>query len=180
MPQTAFPDAYIFSMTGTTSEGDALMHYLEDGGARAVRLFPALQNYALGETWCGTLLGTLEEAEVPVLIDLDQTDWREVDGVLAAHPRPHLVLLRVGYRINRWLYPLMSRYPGLRIEMHRINTPDGVKVLAEAAGAERVVFGSESPACAIASPLKMVRQAEISQADREGILGANLAALLGI
>ena len=164
--------------TGEMPEGDALLRYLEDGGARAVRLFPALQNYALGETWCGSLFGTLEEAEVPVLIDLDQTDWREVDGVLAAHPRLHLVLLRVGYRINRWLYPLMSRCPGLRIESGFYTLHRGVETIVKRFGPDRILFGTGLPEWNAGAAVAGLRYAELDPESRWQIAGETLEKML--
>ena len=35
---------------------------------------------------------------------------------LAQHLESKLVLLRVGYRIDRWVYPLLDEHPGLRLE----------------------------------------------------------------
>jgi predicted TIM-barrel fold metal-dependent hydrolase len=71
-------------------------------------------------------------------------------------------------------------HPALHIEMHRMDTPGGVKILCDEVGADRVLFGSEAPACAIQGPLNMVRQADLPQADQDRILGGNLARLLGI
>ncbi|MDP6124659.1 MAG: hypothetical protein QGH20_02760, partial [Candidatus Latescibacteria bacterium] len=84
--------------TGEFPYGDALIRYLADGGAAAVRLFPKSHGYGLGQTWCSTMFGALAEKGVPVLIELAESSWDEIDGVLTHNPRLNLVVVRAGYR----------------------------------------------------------------------------------
>jgi predicted TIM-barrel fold metal-dependent hydrolase len=158
--------------------GDALLHYLEEGGARAVRLFPKEHSYCLGETWCGALFSTLAEAGVPVLLDVDQTDWPELDQVMAAHPRMNLLLLRVGYRIDRWIYPLLERYPGLRLEPSLYPLHGGIEAAVERFGAERIVFGTGMPVWDAGAPVAQLRYARIGPENRRKIAVDNLRSLL--
>ncbi|OGG52091.1 MAG: hypothetical protein A3F84_19770 [Candidatus Handelsmanbacteria bacterium RIFCSPLOWO2_12_FULL_64_10] len=164
--------------TGEIPGGDALIRYLADGGARAVRLFPKDHSYGLGETWCGALFGALEEAGVPVLVDLDQTDWREIDGVLAAHPRLNLILLQVGYRSDRWLYPLVERYPGLRVESGSYSPYRGIEALTRRFGPDRIVFGTGLPVWDAGSAIATVQYAEIDEESRLQIASETLRGLL--
>ena len=164
--------------TGEMPEGDALLRYLADGGARAVRLFPLEQNYGLGETWCGPMFRTLEEAGVPVFIDLDQTDWREVDGVLASHPLLNLTLLRVGYRINRWLYPMLHRYRGLRIESGFYTLHRGIETTARRFGPDRILFGTGLPEWNAGAAVGAIHYAEIDNESRRQIAGETLGGML--
>ncbi|HID06546.1 MAG TPA: hypothetical protein EYP10_05295, partial [Armatimonadetes bacterium] len=164
--------------TGEFPAGDALLRYLADGGARAVRLFPKDHSYGLGESWCGNLFSVLEEAGVPVLIDLDQTDWREIDQVLSAHPRLELVLLRTTYRIDRWIYPLLEKYPGLRLEIAFYPLHGGIEAIAERFGPERLVFGTGLPLWDAGAPLSLLQYAQISDEARGKIAGENLEEML--
>ena len=164
--------------TGEMPGGDDLLRYLADGGARAVRLCPADQNYGLGETWSGPLLATLAEAGVPVFIDLDQTDWRELDGVLAAHPGLNLTVLRVGYRINRWLYPMLAKYPGLRIESGFYTLHRGIETTTRRFGPDRILFGSGLPVWNAGAAVAAVQYAEVDDESRRQIAGETLAGLL--
>ena len=164
--------------TGELPGGDDLIRYLEEGGARAARLFPKDHNYGLGETWCGPLLSTLEEAGVPALIDLDQTDWRELEGVLEAHPGLQLILLRVGYRSDRWAYPLLERYAGLRLETALYLVHGGIAALTQRFGAERLVFGTGLPEWDAGAPVAGLHYADIDEASRRRIAGETLQDLL--
>ena len=163
---------------GDFPAGDALLEYLRAGGAGAVALYPHAHSYGLGESWCGTLLGTLEEAEVPVLIELEQTSWPELDGVLREHPKLQPIVLRTGYRINRWAYPMLARYPGLRIESGFYEAHDGIEEVARRFGADRLVFGTGLPVHDPGGAISPVLYAGVPEADRRRIAGETLRGLL--
>ncbi|MBI4532098.1 MAG: amidohydrolase family protein [Candidatus Latescibacteria bacterium] len=158
--------------------GDAMLQYLEDGGARAVRLYPKEHNYGLDETWCGNLFATLGEAGVPILIDLDQTDWVEVDKVLSHHPELNLILLRTGYRIDRWVYPMFKNYPGLRLETAFYFLHLAIESVTERFGAERLIFGTGLPVWDAGGAVTPILYAAIDEGAKRKIAEENLRALL--
>jgi predicted TIM-barrel fold metal-dependent hydrolase len=164
--------------TGEFPTGDALLRYLEDGGARAVRLFPNEHNFGLGETWCGDLYSTLEEAGVPLLLDFEQTSWQEVDEILSAHPALNLLLLRVGYRIDRWVHALLDQHPGLRLEPALYPLYCGIETIAEKYGADRLIFGSGLPEWDAGSAISHLQYARIDDEARCSIAGENLKSIL--
>ncbi len=164
--------------TGEIPGCDALLRYLSDGGAGAVRLFPRDHNYGLGETWCGSLFSTLEEAGVPVLLDVEQSDWNEIDGVLAAHGRLNLVLLRVGYRISRWLYPMMARYTRLHIEPAFYAVHRGIETVVRRFGSDHLVFGTGLPVWDAGAAIAAVCYAEVDDESRLRMAGGTLRGVL--
>jgi predicted TIM-barrel fold metal-dependent hydrolase len=164
--------------TGEFPCGDALLRYLSDGGAKAVRMFPVEHSFGLGETWCGNLFATLAEAGVPVFIDQDQTDWVQIDGVLEQHPQLDLVVLRVGYRINRWVYPLLEKHKGLHLEPAFYAAHRGIETLTRKFGPNRMVFGTGLPEWDAAAPISAVQYADIDDECRRQIAGENLSKLL--
>jgi len=164
--------------TGEVPGGDALLRYLADGGARAARLYPKEHSYGLGETWCGGLFGTLSGAGVPVLVDFDQTSWPELDGVLAAHPKLRLIVVRTGYRIDRWVYPMLKRHPGLRLETENYVPHGALEAVTERFGAERLIFGSGAPVWDAGGAMSHVLYAAIDERDKRKIAGENLKGLL--
>jgi predicted TIM-barrel fold metal-dependent hydrolase len=158
--------------------GDALLAYLDDGGARAVRLYPKPHGYGLGEAWCGGLFATLAEAGVPVVIDLDQTSWGEIEGVLGRHPGLNLIVCRTGYRITRWAYPLLARHAGLRIETSFFEQHLGIETVVEKFGADRLVFGTGLPEYDAGGAISPILYAAIEDADRLCIAAGNLESIL--
>jgi predicted TIM-barrel fold metal-dependent hydrolase len=164
--------------TGEMPEGDALIEYLRDGGARAVRLFPRDHSYGLGSRWCGPLFSTLEEAGVPVLMDMEQTGWPEVDAILTRHPALNLTLLRVGYRIDRWVYPLLEAHAGLRLETALYAGHTAVEELVSRFGPDRLIFGTGMPVWDIGAAMTPILYAEVSEEARRAIAGETLRSIL--
>ncbi|HIE50592.1 MAG TPA: hypothetical protein EYP85_02440 [Armatimonadetes bacterium] len=164
--------------TNELPAGSALLDYLREGGARAGRLYPRLHNYGLNETWCGTLLSTLAEAGVPVLLDLDQTNWTEIDRLLRAHPTLNLILLRVGYRIDRWVYPLFERYAGLHLETAFYEAHGGLEMVTQRFGAERLIFGTGLPLYDPGGAMAPILYAAVPPEAKRKIAGDNLRRIL--
>lgn len=148
-------------------------------GVRAVRLFPSFQQFRLAPWCCGELLAELERRKVPVFVDLDQTaGWDEIAGVLAAFPVLRLVILRVGYRTDRIIYPLLEKYPRLMIETSGYQTSSGIQTVCRRFGAERILFGTGLPINNAGVSIPMVTYAEISDREKQLIAGDNLRRLL--
>jgi predicted TIM-barrel fold metal-dependent hydrolase len=178
--QPLFQPCYVVQpqWTGEMPGGDALVAYLRDGGARGVRLFPKEHSYGLGERWCGPLFSTLAEAGIPLFIDLDQTSWPEIDGILTAHPQLNLVVLRAGYRSDRWVYPLLEAHQGLKLESSNYLPHLGIEVLTERFGPDRLVFGTGMPLWDIGAAISHVMYAAISEEARMQIASASLQSIL--
>jgi len=145
---------------------------------RAVRIFPALHNWRMAE-WCaGEMFSVFEQAQVPVLLEMSQTNWDEVQAVLAAHPRLKLVLLRTGYRCDRCIYPLLDRYPNLAIETGGYQVNGGIEALARRFGSRVLVFGTAMPFMEPGGAVSQITYAALPDEDKAAIAGGNLRKLL--
>ena len=113
--------------TGELPAPTPLLRQMTEAGVRAVRLFPKEHNWRLGEWSAGGLLSALAEERVATLLDLDQTDWDEVDAICESHPDLPLILLRPNYRTARCLFPLFERHPNLRIEFSLYQVHCGIE-----------------------------------------------------
>jgi len=146
----------------------------------AVRLFPTQHQFALSEVSCGHLLDALSFERVPVLIDIGQTNWREVGEILARHPALNLIVLNTYYRIDRFLYPLLARFGNLYLESGSYGVHRGIEALCQRFGAERLVFGTDLPVHEVGGPMALVTYAPLPDADKQLIAGGNLCRLLGV
>lgn len=145
----------------------------------AVRLFPGKHAWSTRD-WCaGALFDALASARVPTLIDVTQADWDGIAAILAAHPRLQLIVLETFYRVDRVVYPLMERYPGLHLEANTYGAFMGVEAIVRNFGAGRLIFGTGLPELEAGGPMALVAYAEISDEDRAKIAGGNLLRLLG-
>ncbi len=157
---------------------DASVGQMLAAGARAARLFPASHRFLLGGEDTSRLLGTLAERRVPVLLSMDESGWAEVSNVLREHPGLRLILTDVGYRCDRYLYPLLDRYRELRVETATYMVHRGIEAVASRFGADCLVFGSGAPVRDPAGAIASVSYAEVEEAAREMIAGDTLRRLL--
>ncbi len=165
--------------TGEMAEPRKLVDTMISRGVRAARLFPATQQFKLSEWCCGELFAELERRKVPVFVELDQTGgWDEIAGILAAHPKLRLTVLRPNYRNDRYLYPLFERYPHFSIEISFYQVTSGIQTVCRRFGAERLLFGTGLPWYNAGVPISMVTYAEISDEEKQLIAGGNLRRLM--
>jgi len=166
--------------TGEFPTPDELVEAMRVAGVRAVRLCPSADRhqFPLDSAHAELLLGTLAEHCVPTLLDSAEVTWPAVEAMAKAHPRLPIILLGVGYRSVRALYPLFDAAANVRIE---ISLYQGCGVLREGVqffGARRFLFGTGlprfEPGCAIAHVLYTA----IADEDKALIAAGNLAALL--
>ena len=94
------------------------------------------------------------------------------------HPDVPIVCVHVG---GDWELGIrsVSSIPNVMIEVSGSYPTDGfVEMAVREVGAERVMFGSDMPGRSLASQLAKVQGAQISESDKELILGGNLRRLL--
>ena len=157
---------------------DELLREMNRHGIKAVRAFPAAQSFRLSD-WCaGPLLDMLEAKRIPLFLDMDQTNWEDVAGILKAHPSLNLVLLRTSYRCDRMLYPLFEEYEGLAIETATYQVTHGIEEVCRRFGAERLLFGTGLPFTEAGPSIAQITYADIADHDKQAIAGGNLRRLL--
>ena len=146
----------------------------------AVRLFPSDHQFNF-TPWCiGDLLAALQDASIPVLIDIKHTSWDEISDVLAQFPDLPLVILDLYYRVNRHIYPLLEKHPNLHIETHTYQIPFGIEDVSRRFGAEHLLFGTNLPVNEGGGALAQIEYSKLSDQDRQLIAADNLKRLLGI
>jgi predicted TIM-barrel fold metal-dependent hydrolase len=146
----------------------------------AVRLFPTQHQYTLTDVSVGHLLDALSFERVPVLLDIGQTNWREMPEILARHPALNLVVLNVYYRVDRYLYPLWDRFGNLHLDCGSYGVHRGVEAVCERFGAERLLFGTDLPVHEVGGPMALVTFAGIPDEHQRLIAGGNLSRMLGV
>ena len=146
----------------------------------AVRLTPSTgqHNFSLA-SWCaGPLLSFLEENAVITLIAVADLGWPGVASLLENFPRLPLVLLETGYRADRYLFPLLDRFPTLQFDSSTYLAHRQLEAFIQTRGPERVLFGSRLPLYTPASALAVLSSARIRNDDRLAVAGGNLRRLL--
>lgn len=146
----------------------------------AVRLTPARQqsNFSLAR-WCaGELFDYLQQHAVIALIASADIGWNEVATLLENFPRLPLVVLETGYRADRYLFPLLKRFPALHFDSSTYLAHRQLEAFVESHGPDRILFGTRLPLYTPAASLGVLATSRISDADRLAIAGGNLRRLL--
>jgi hypothetical protein len=148
---------------------------------KAVRLTPGTSNHNFPLTpWgSGELLEFLQSHQVLTLVAREDLPWNAVPEVLEDFPRLPLVLLDTGYRADRYLFPLLRRFPSLYFDSATYLAHRQLESFVDRFGAERVLFGSRLPLFTPASSLGVLATARIGDTARAAIAGGNLRRLLG-
>jgi predicted TIM-barrel fold metal-dependent hydrolase len=147
-------------------------------GVGAVRLYPKAHNFSLAE-WCaGDMLAALERHRVPLSIELGETNWGDVHTLCAGHPALPVIVTRVNYRQERYLYALWERHANLHVDISHFQGHRAVEEAVQRFGPQRLLFGTGLPFYSPGGPVLMVVRAEIDAAARETIAGGNLRRLL--
>jgi hypothetical protein len=168
------------SHTGEFPPEDRLVQEMLAAGVRAARVFPHADshNFSLSPWVCEKLLGSLERSRIPLFVDQEQIDWDTVHELCQRYAGLPLVLTNVGYRVNRFLYPLWQEFRNLHVELSSYCGHRGIEEVVERFGAERLLFGTRLPYFTPGSAIGMLSYAAISDADRKRIAGGNLRNLL--
>jgi len=157
-----------------------LLRAMDEAGVRAVRLCPSAgrHQFPLDSAHAHQLLAALEEHRVPVLLDSAEATWEQIEATAKAHPCLPLILLGVGYRSIRALYPILEAAENVFVEISLYQICGGLREGVGRFGPRRFLFGTNlprfEPGCAVASVL----YADISDEAKALIAGGNLHALL--
>ncbi|MGH2351297.1 MAG: amidohydrolase family protein, partial [Chloroflexota bacterium] len=147
-------------------------------GVRAVRVYPKSHTFSLA-SWCaGDLLAVLEAHRVPLSVELAETTWDQLHQLCGDHPQLPVLVTRVGYRLERVLYPLWARHPNLYIDLSHFQAHRAIEAAVERFGPRRLLFGTGLPFYSAGASVLAVLRAEIEAEAREAIAGRNLRQLL--
>lgn len=146
----------------------------------AVRLTPGRQqsNFSL-DHWCAAgLFEYLQQGAVVTLIASADIAWTDVATLLENFPRLPLVVLETGYRADRYLFPLLERFPSLHFDSSTYLAHRQLEAFVERHGADRILFGTRLPLYTPAASLGVLASSRIPDVQRLAIAGGNLRRLL--
>jgi predicted TIM-barrel fold metal-dependent hydrolase len=103
----------------------------------------------------------------------------QIANLLKNHQVP-MILTSINYSTLSEALVLLELHPGLCLSTEMLNTPDGIELICDEAGPERLVFGSGFPTTYFEGPKLAVETAQITERSRDAILGGNITKLLGL
>lgn len=164
--------------TGEMPHPESLVSEMLECNVRAARIFPSDHLFSLSD-WCSAeLLKELEKHRIATIIELDQIGWDGLHGFCSRYPNLPLIVTNLGYRINRYLYPLLEKFKNLHVETSAYQIHMGMRDICEKFGAERIIFGSRMPFFTPGPAVNMITYSLVSEKEKKMIAGGNLARLL--
>ena len=146
----------------------------------AVRVYPKSHNFELAPWCCEALLTALAEAEVPLLIEIQETCWPDLQRLLSEYASLPLVVLDAGYRADRHVFPLWEQHENLYLEHNTYKPFWGIEQVCARFGPEKLVFGTNFPVHTLGSALSPLAYSELGEEEKQLIAGGNLRRLLGL
>lgn len=170
--------------TGELGTRAEFLDAMKRHNVRALAAYPSKHRYLLDRVGCGELLDAMVECRIPLLLPLEENSggvggWALATKLLSETPGLRLIVLGTGpWGDDRLFRPLLRKFPSLSVEISRYELDGGIAALCREYGAERLVYGSSYPYWAMGGALLTALHADIPDADKELIMGGNIARLL--
>lgn len=166
--------------TGEIPHPDKLLPEMKKNNVKAVRVYPNANyhNFSISE-WCsGELLSALEEAQIPIILDMETVSWEDVHTILENHKQLPVIAANCSYRNNRFIYPLLEKNRNLLIELSRFMGAGTIEDMVERFGSRHLLFGTNMPQYSGTAAVSMLTYSDIDQKAKQAIAGGNLRNLL--
>ena len=157
---------------------DRFAAQVDELSIRSVRMFPIEGGYPFRSWIVGPWMEWLASENLALWLPAHEVDPGELHDTLREHPGVAVVLSDVHYVHVPWIYPLLRSLPNVQVEISRFVVPDGMTTLIDAAGHERVLFGSRFPDSAMAPQLYNLHRCGLDEAVLAAVCAGNLDRLL--
>lgn len=167
------------SITGEMAPPAVWVPQLRAANFYAVKIFPKTYNFEMNFS-IEPMMQELQEAEIPLLIDIAEIDFTILADLAEAFPRLPILVQQLRWEHSRKIVPLFERFKNLYLEFSSYQAFSILEWYCEKYGAERLLFGSEMPLKTPGAARALVDYAGISDAEKQMIASENLMRLLKI
>lgn len=168
------------SCTGEIPGPQDLPAAMRQNGIAALRLNPQGHKYLPLPAILDDYLALASERNIPIRIDTGcGVTLEQAYAYLAAFPKLTCILTHADcWPCDRQLRPFLERFENVVLDTTYLLTDQGFEEIVRKYGASRLLFGSGFPACYLGAHLLTLFHSDISQADKQAILGGNLERLV--
>jgi len=165
---------------GDFYDPDAMLADIQHIGCVAARMFPKKHKYAADERTMGGVYRMLAGAGLPLFVEYNEIDRRDLAETLGSHPGLKVVLLGVSWGQERILFPLMDSFPNLHTDLSYLQSNRIIEIMHERYGLERVLFGSNLPRQSAGAARAFADYSDLPMAELQKFAGGNLSAMTGV
>lgn len=158
----------------------SLMDRARKGGVAAFALFPKRQLHHLAPWANDELYKAMAEARLPLVLDWEQTDVRDLYDVAKTYPRLPILVWGAHYRTDRYLIPIMDQCRNVHVGIApRFVQTNGIEGFCSRYGPGRLIHGSGWPAQSPGMMISHVTYSTVDDATKSAILSGNIKRILG-
>ena len=145
---------------------------------KSIRMTPISNNYVFKPWVVSEWLEWLSSESIPLWLPVEETDPGDIFETVVKHPKLKLVLTEVHYKHYPWVMHLLKALPNLYIETSRFVVIDGIRILVDAIGSERILYGSRFPYSPFSPMLYSIHLSDLNPNQLNQICHTNLENLL--
>lgn len=164
--------------------GEEIDRCVQKGMKGIGELHPAANEFYADSTLVDPILEKARQYKIPVLFHSDSTERahpRLVGNVAKRHPDVTIIIGHSGLDTYHEAIQVAKANPNVLLDTTEIpNVANIIELFVKNVGAERVVWGSDTPAFNTGVEMAKVKLANISQKEKDMILGENIARILGL
>jgi len=156
------------------------MRAIKGLGFRIFKFFPTEQKWAINSMAFCEVVRQLSVLKTPIMVETKNPgDVTALCPIISQSQAP-VILCSVSLDTLSEAVAAMTRLPQTMIETCELTVPGGLEMLVERVTADRIVFGSGAPTRSTASSLHYVLDSELSETDKQKILGGNIRRVLEV
>lgn len=157
---------------------EAQVVYCRDKGFPVMAMFPNTQGWAVSAITAQQALIQVAEAKLPLMIEAGEAG--DASAILAATRELSMpvVLLDVSLATLCEVSAVLGARPDTYVSTRLLCGADTLESLVRSVGSQRLIFASRFPISCFSSAFLTAKFADIGAADRDAIMGGNMARIL--
>ncbi len=148
-------------------------------GFAVLRVFPDLQGWPIDFAPFRRVVDAASTERIPLMMSsAGQGTATQIARVTKECQMP-VILTSVNYSTLSEALVLLDEQENIHLCTDMLNTPDGIEIIREEQGVDRLIYGSGYPSTYFHGPLMAVCNSDIPARDKRSILRENILRLLG-
>ena len=170
---------------------DDIKRCVNDYGFKGLKLHPTANRYMVDSTLVDPVIELANNYSLPILIHSDSGGFahpRMIGALAERHPEVKIIIGHMG--LDAWQESIEMAKNHKNIYLDTADIPNEVYIIpiaVKVVGADRIIWGADSPSINAAVEMAKIKTAdlyslygEVTEKDKELILGGNIARILGI
>lgn len=167
--------------TGEMGSLEQILADMRAANAGTVRIFPAEHRWELYPAAIGELFDLFTQCHIPVYLPANSLGWDAIYRTMNLFPNLYAIVCNCGlWGPDRRIRPLLTTYKHLYFETSEYWAAGSIADTVHAIGSDRLLYGSGAPRYERGAMMLAIKNADITDDDKEAIAYRNLQQLTAI